>query len=233
LLDKSKHRTILLSLLKSIYTDVKISSILGFKGGTALYLFYELPRFSVDLDFDLLNLNSEELVFDSIESISKKYCEVKTAIKKRNSIQFLLSYDKNSQNIKLDISKRNFGASYELKNVAGLSMNVMKKEDLFANKLIALTERPNLAVRDLFDLEYMFKKLWNINEEIIISRSKLGLEQYLRKAIDLVENYKFDNILSEIGELLDDKQKIWVKKKLQQECVFAMKIRLDCLEKEF
>lgn len=31
-----------------------MSSVLGFKGGTAALLFYGLPRLSVDLDFDLI-----------------------------------------------------------------------------------------------------------------------------------------------------------------------------------
>ena len=40
-------------ILKDIYTDVSISPLLGLKGGTCAYFFYGLPRFSVDLDFDL------------------------------------------------------------------------------------------------------------------------------------------------------------------------------------
>ena len=46
-------------ILKDIYTDVSIAPLLGFKGGTCAYLFYGLPRFSVDLDFDLLEVNEE------------------------------------------------------------------------------------------------------------------------------------------------------------------------------
>ena len=43
-------------ILKDIYADITINSLLGFKGGTCAYFFYNLPRFSVDLDFDLLEL---------------------------------------------------------------------------------------------------------------------------------------------------------------------------------
>lgn len=57
--NKDKHTLIMTQILKDIYSDVTISSLLGFKGGTAAYLFYDLPRFSVDLDFDLLE-NSEK-----------------------------------------------------------------------------------------------------------------------------------------------------------------------------
>ena len=54
MLDTDRHKNILIKILKDIYTDNTIGPILGFKGGTAAYLFYDLPRFSVDIDFDLI-----------------------------------------------------------------------------------------------------------------------------------------------------------------------------------
>ena len=53
--DISKHRNVLLMILKDIYSDATTSPSLGFKGETALHLFYNLTRFSIDLDFDLLD----------------------------------------------------------------------------------------------------------------------------------------------------------------------------------
>jgi predicted nucleotidyltransferase component of viral defense system len=55
MLDRNIHKTILLQILKDIYTDNSLGPILGFKGGTAANLFYNLGRFSVDLGFDLLD----------------------------------------------------------------------------------------------------------------------------------------------------------------------------------
>ncbi|PIZ76423.1 hypothetical protein COY05_01425 [Candidatus Peregrinibacteria bacterium CG_4_10_14_0_2_um_filter_38_24] len=54
MLNKEKHQLIMGQILRDIYSDTEISSLLGFKGGTCAYFFYNLPRFSVDLDFDLL-----------------------------------------------------------------------------------------------------------------------------------------------------------------------------------
>ena len=45
------HKSIFINILRGIYSDPLLRSILGFKGETATMLFYELPRFSVDLDF--------------------------------------------------------------------------------------------------------------------------------------------------------------------------------------
>ena len=63
------HKNILIHILKDIYTNTEIGPILGFKGGTAAYLFYDLSRFSVDLDFDLLDAEKEDLVFEKIKNI--------------------------------------------------------------------------------------------------------------------------------------------------------------------
>jgi len=62
MIDLNKHKFYLLQILKDIYTDIEISSSLGFKGGSALMFFYDLPRFSVDLDFNLLDIEKEKHV---------------------------------------------------------------------------------------------------------------------------------------------------------------------------
>ena len=56
-----------------IYTDSSLGPILGFKGGTAANFFYDLGRFSVDLDFDLLKGDKEAIVFEKIEKILREY----------------------------------------------------------------------------------------------------------------------------------------------------------------
>lgn len=68
--DYSKHKNILLQILKDIYTDTSISPYLGFKGGTAAMMFYDLPRYSVDLDLDLLDESKEIEVFEKINLIN-------------------------------------------------------------------------------------------------------------------------------------------------------------------
>ena len=68
-LDYSKHKNILLQILKDIYSDTSIAPYLGFKGGTATMMFYNLPRNSVDLDLDLLDETREKEVFEKINKI--------------------------------------------------------------------------------------------------------------------------------------------------------------------
>jgi len=65
--DKNKHKKILVKILKDIYSDKDTRNVLGFKGGTALFLFYNLPRISVDLDFNLLEEEKKSLVFEKMK----------------------------------------------------------------------------------------------------------------------------------------------------------------------
>ncbi len=226
-LEKTIHRKIMITLLKDIFTNHAIGPHLGFKGGTAVMLFYDLPRFSVDLDFDLLDENQAEIVFDAIHAFVKKYGEVKEARKKRYSDIFILSCtDKlnNAQNVKIEINKRNFGSKYEVKQYLGISMLVMVKQDIFANKLVAMHERIGKTNRDIFDTWFFFHNNWPVNTKIIESRTGMPYKNFLQTCIDDLSKMSNQGILSGIGELLDEKQKAWVKANLLSETLFLLKL---------
>ena len=83
MLDIQKHKFILVSILKDIYSNSSLGPLLGFKGGTAAYLFYKLPRFSVDLDFDLLKIEKKDFVFGKMKKILENYGRIKEFREKR------------------------------------------------------------------------------------------------------------------------------------------------------
>ena len=136
MLNKEKHQLIMGQILKDIYTDIMISPLLGFKGGTCAYLFYDLPRFSVDLDFDLLEINEEnqKMIFEKIINILSEYGQIKDQYLKRFTIFAILSYGDDDHNIKIEISLRKFvenmNESYEIKEYLGISMFAAKKDYL-------------------------------------------------------------------------------------------------------
>ena len=154
-LDTAKHKNVLIKILKDIYTDATISPILGFKGGTAATFFYGLDRFSVDLDFDLLDSDKEDYVFDRVKAIIENYGKLKEARKKRFNLFYILSYDDkdiNAQNVKVEINRREFGSKYAVESFLGISMQVMIKEDMVAHKLCAMYERIGKTNRDIDDV---------------------------------------------------------------------------------
>lgn len=228
--DAAKHKNTLVKILKDIYTDASLGPILGFKGGTAAHLFYNLSRFSVDLDFDLLDKSKEDYVFERVKKILEEYGILRDAKKKDSDLFYLLSYDEKeerAQNIKIDINLRDFGSKYEIKSYLGISMKVMVKEDIVANKLVAMYERTGETNRDIFDVWFFLNNEWSINKEIVEKRTNLLLKEFLQKNIELLEEKNNKNILAGMGELLDEKQKVWVKEKLKNETVFLLKLRLD------
>lgn len=229
-LNTSTHKNILLRILAEIYSDNTLGSFLGFKGGSAAYLFYGLDRFSVDLDFDLLKEKKEEYVFEKILKIVEKYGTIKEAEKKRFNLIFVLSYtqkEKNAQNIKIEINRRDFGSKYELKSYMGISMLVMTQEDMAAHKLCAMYERIGKTNRDIFDVWFFLQNNWPINRKIIESRMNMPYKEFLKKLIEVMEKLNNRDILAGIGELLNEKQKAWAKTKLKTETIFLLKLLLE------
>jgi len=217
----------MLQILKDIYSDTTLSPFLGFKGGTAAYMFYHLNRFSVDLDFDLLDKTREDYVFERVGQIVKKYGKIKDAKKKKYNLFFLLSCEEEAQNIKIEINRRLFGSRYEVMTYLGISMLVMVQEDMFAHKLIAMSERIGKANRDIYDVWFFLKNNWSINGEIIKKRAGLSLKELWQRCIASLEKMDNRNILAGLGEVLDKKQKIWVKENLKKDVLFLLKVKLE------
>ncbi|OGT53844.1 MAG: hypothetical protein A3F17_04590 [Gammaproteobacteria bacterium RIFCSPHIGHO2_12_FULL_41_15] len=219
------HENILIQILKDIYTDKEISPFLGFKGGTAAYLFYKLDRFSIDLDFDLLDITKKDKIFLTVGEILKKQGSIKDSRIKRYSLFFLLSYGNNSRNIKVEINLRKFGSHYEIKSYLGISMLLMVREDMFAHKLVAMFERLGKTNRDIYDVHFFLKNRWPINEKIIEERTSLLFSIFLKKCVLELKKIGNQHILSGIGELLTPNQKTWVKAHLLEDTVFLLQAR--------
>lgn len=230
MLNRGKHQLIMGQILKDIYTDVAVGPLLGFKGGTCAYFFYGLPRFSVDLDFDLLAVSEEnqKSVFEKIVSILSKYGQVKDQCIKRFTIFALLSYGDEDHNIKVEINVRKLAENihdyYEMKEYLGISMLVAKKDYLFASKLSALTLRNETAMRDIYDIHYFAKNNWDINPEVIRERTGKTIKGYLADCTAFIEKVKDNQILQGLGELVDgEKEKAWIKTHLKADSIFMLK----------
>lgn len=229
MLNKERHQLIMGQILKDLYTDVSISSLLGFKGGTAAYFFYALPRFSVDLDFDLIDPSKEnqELIFTQIKKILGKYGSTKDSYIKKNTIFFLLSYGDKDHNVKIEISTRQLlfviKEKYILSEYLGIAMFVAKKEYLFATKLAALTLRTDMAMRDVYDIYFFANNNWDIDHEVVRAWTNKSTKKHLADCINVVEKINENQTLKGLGELLDEKQKAWVKKSLKAEALFMLR----------
>lgn len=224
MLDQNKHKVQMLAILRDIAADPQLRTILGFKGGTAAMLFYDLPRFSVDLDFDLLNPEKKTMVLERMRELLRSHGTILDAAEKYFTLFFLISYEKNQRGIKIEISKRKSGAAYEVKSYLGLPMLVMKQPDITACKISALLTRQKFAMRDVYDVWFFLKNSWPINEKVLEEKAGLPLKKALAEAVKKVSALKSVEILQGLGELLTESQKSWVKEKLIDETVFYLRV---------
>ncbi len=179
--------------------------------------FHGLPRFSVDLDFNLREKEKESRVFEKIRKILVKYGEIKDEAEQYFCLLLVLNYEQQERNLKIEISNRIYPDSYELKDYLGIAVNVMKLEDMFAHKLVALLDRDLLASRDIFDCWFFMNKRLTPNMEIMKLRTGCSFFEYLDKCCDKVRKLSSNRVLYGIGELLDNDLKKWAKKNLIKE----------------
>lgn len=234
-LDIAKHRIHLTNILIDLYKNSSLASILGFKGGTAAMLFYKLPRFSVDLDFDLippLKENSEQLnivIAEITKQLSAKY-EIKDQSTKYHTLFWLVSYGSGLTKIKIEISTRNVLSNHYVPlTFYGVTIRVMDIKDMIAHKMIALAERKTLANRDLFDTYFFLSSehAGEINYNII--RERLGKEpkEFYVYLSNFVGKVKPNSVLGGLGEVLTESQKVWAKTNLIKELQGLIQRQID------
>ncbi len=219
----NKHKFFLLQLLKDIYSDLELANYLGLKGGTALMFFYDLPRMSVDLDFNLLNSAKEKIVYAKVREIVLKYGKIFDEAMKFYGPIIVLDYGVGERKLKVEISNRQWDNRYEMKNLLGIHMQVMITPDMFAHKLCALLDRSEVTNRDIFDSWFFMQKQTPINRRIVETRMEMLFADYLQRCIDHLEEMSDRGLLNGLGELMDDDMKKFVRTKLRRETISLLR----------
>ena len=217
--DINKHKFFMLQILRDIYRHPLLSAVLGFKGGTACMFFYGLPRFSTDLDFNLLDISKEVEVYDEVRKILLKYGNIHDEALKFYGPLLVLDYGARERKLKIEISKRNFEDCYNFQNLLGIDIRVMDSANMLSHKLCALLDRTELTNRDIFDSWYLMEKRTPLVRKIIEERMAMSLEEYLDKCISTLSSQKSSGLLNGLGELMDETWKKFVRSKLLSETI--------------
>jgi len=223
-MDINRHKYLMLQILKDIYSDTMLASVLGFKGGTALMFFYHLPRFSVDLDFNLLDVTKQEEVFARIRNILLKYGKIHDEAIKFYGPLLVLDYGVGERKLKVEISNCQYDNHYEWHNLLGLDIRVMTEADMFAHKLCALLDRTETTNRDIFDCWFFLNRRTPINRQIVETRMETTLENYLQRCIDSLQQMSSRGLLNGLGELTDTDTKIFVRNNMLPETIQMMQL---------
>ena len=213
----------MLQVLRDIYSDIELASSLGFKGGTALMFFYGLPRFSVDLDFNLLKPEKEGEVYQKMRAILLNHGKIDDEAQKFFGPILVLNYGGGERKLKVEISNRQYDNRYEVKTFMGINMLVMTLADMFAHKLCALLDRSELTNRDIFDSWFFMENRTPINKNLVESRMKMPFADYLQSCIDTLSSTSDKGLLNGIGDLLESKMKNFVRTKLRTETITLLR----------
>lgn len=191
------HKAWMYRLLTAIADNTLLVKSLRFKGGTCAAMRGILPRFSIDLDFDLIDTSQMELVRQHLEKLFKKL-GLKIDDSSKVTPQYFLKYksEPNQRNtVKLDVT---FPApnSNEYEPVRFIDIDriiyAQTIPTMFANKLVSITDRykkyGSIAGRDIFDVHTFFMKGYSYKKEIIEERTGKKTDVFFGELIDFIEN---------------------------------------------
>lgn len=199
-----------------------------------------MPRFSVDCDFDL----TQKLTQKQLQQIKSDLLihlqnmlpdlTIKSSGTSDFSIRYVAQYG-GDKTIKIEISPKIYDNQYEIKQLQGLKIQVMKVEWMFAHKICALIsryqQREIIANRDLYDINFLFQKGSIPYKPIIIERftkmlgKKVTIEEAISYSIDFLHQHeKFiqKNILDGLGEVVEQKDKKAIQSKLLGDTIHAL-----------
>lgn len=184
--------------------------------------FHNLPRFSTDLDFNLLDTDKLDIVYAKVRQILLRFGTIDDEAKKQFEPILVLNYGKGERMLKVEISTRQFDNHYEMRTLAGTDIRVLRTADMFAHKLCAMGER--LSPRDVFDVWFFLQQLHaNINETIIMERTGKSVSEYANWCAVRVREASPKLLMQGLGEVVDDtRTKTFIKTKLIEETAQAL-----------
>ncbi len=186
-------------LFLAYFYQQKKSDLVFFKGGTALRIIYQSPRFSEDLDFSA-NIDDvtviEKMMINTLVEIERIGIEVELKESKKTSGGYLaiLNFRNNNQTvvIQIEISMRQTKSEGEVEMVVNdfvlpYTLIGLKKDQLVGEKVEALLSRQK--PRDFYDIYYILRRglmPLNIKDKLeqvkkVLVSSKINFEIELKQ----------------------------------------------------
>ncbi|MBN1373781.1 nucleotidyl transferase AbiEii/AbiGii toxin family protein [Candidatus Dojkabacteria bacterium] len=228
------HKIALYSLLDALLSNPVIATNIYFKGGTCASMLGFLDRFSIDLDFDILDKTQKPILRKAIHKIiSQLGYTIKDESKEQ--LQFFLKYrdiPNERNNLKLEISDlvstKNKYKEYYLVEIDKYCQ-AQTIETMFANKLVALKARwdegKGISGRDMYDIHHFFKQGYDINTPVVEELRNCSFNKYVKELIDFITTTVSDKMLWEdLNPLVSSSKLKTVVPKIKSEVISALKI---------
>ncbi|MFH2019375.1 MAG: nucleotidyl transferase AbiEii/AbiGii toxin family protein [bacterium] len=228
----AKHKIQLYRVLTAILENNYLANTIYFKGGTYASMRGVLTRFSVDLDFDLLNKKEKEKVKRELEKIFRKL-GMKIKDQSRHELQFFLGYqapDNERNTLKVEVTDLVSPAN-EYESVSLTELGLICKGQtiptMVANKMYATIARyektGHIAGRDFYDLhQFLLQGL--VSQRVIVEeRTGKKYRDYLQELIKFTnEKLSDEELFQDLNALLPVKELGKVVKRLKRELVILL-----------
>ncbi len=227
------HKFQLQRLLTAVVDDQYVSQRVCFKGGTCAEMSGFLDRFSIDLDFDIVDTIDDKLFRSRIDKIVTKLGLIDDN-QNTKSLFFNFKYvaPVNQRNkIKLSFFQNIVTSNdYEARFLPEINRTVKCQtiETMFANKLVTVFDRysrhNDIEGRDIYDIYYFFQNGYSFKEEIIKERTGLGVEEYIKKLVKFIDEKVTQTMIDQdLNMLLPVEKFNKIRKTLKQDTLLYLK----------
>jgi len=201
------HKSYMNRLLIEIIDNPRLSQYLAFKGGTCAAMLGFLDRFSVDLDFDLLDKTQATALRGEFHTIFSKLGL--TVVREYDEILFFqikYPHENQSKRNTLKVSAHDIPVAANEYSVAYFKeidrlMKSQTIETMFANKLVAVTDRyakyRTIAGRDIFDIHHYFVQGYTYKGAVIQERTGLLPKEYIARLIAFIKKKVTQTVINE------------------------------------
>lgn len=234
------HKAVMIRLLSNILDDRLIYKNIAFKGGSCAGMLGFLNRFSLDLDFDLLNQEAKSIIRKTLKKI---FANLQMTLKEesKKELFFLLKYqafESSHNTLKISIVdnplKSNLYQPYFIEEIKKFVL-CQTVETMFANKLVTVVDRyrkyKSLAGRDIYDIHHFFSRGFSYRKEVILERENLQPKDYLLKLYHFIEKEFSQKIIDqELNYLLPIDRFKAIRKTLKNETLVFIKDEIKRLE---
>lgn len=195
------HKAWLYRILTAFADDQALMACLVFKGGTCAAMQGWLDRFSVDLDFDLRTKDVDACGVAAVRArMEDHFADLGLTIKDASAQvpQYYLKHEAPQRGrsvLKVDVTNMPPAANtYTHAEFASIGrvLPIQTRETMFANKLVALTDRyrehGTIAGRDVYDIHYFFEHGYFFNEGVVAERTGKQPAVYLEELTAFIED---------------------------------------------
>src|SRR5574340_444940 len=200
------HKSQLNRLLIEIVDEPILAHSLGFKCGTCAAMLGYLDRFSVDLDFDVITETPNEDLRPIFHGLFDKL-GLEVTLENNKALFFQLRYfNKKGQRSTLKVSASNLLTKinqYKVQYFPEIErlVNSQTIETMFANKLVAVTDRfkqhKSIAGRDIYDIHHFFTMGYAYNPDVSKERTGLLVQDYFQELIEFIRKNINQTLINE------------------------------------